>query len=154
MPSSFIPRLLTLISIAITSTNAATCEVAGGTSDDSAGIKAALASCNNGGTVVLDKTYTIGTVLQTTDLGNVAIELTGTIKLNPGTSCYSIENYGGGREKEDVTDKETDISYWKSNGVQLTYQSTYTAWTIGGSGIHIYGGGTFSGSGDSKFFLF
>jgi galacturan 1,4-alpha-galacturonidase len=43
-----------------------------------------------------------------------------------------------------------DISYWKSNGVQLTYQSAYTAWTIGGSGIHIYGGGTFNGSGDSE----
>jgi len=43
-----------------------------------------------------------------------------------------------------------DIAYWKANGVQLTYQSAFTAWTIGGSGIHIYGGGTFSGSGDSK----
>ena len=56
--------------------------MAGGTSDHSAAIKAALASCNNGGTVVLDKTYTIGTVLQTNDLVNVAIELTGTIKLS------------------------------------------------------------------------
>ena len=32
---------------------AATCEVAGGTSDDTAAIKAALSSCNNGGTVSL-----------------------------------------------------------------------------------------------------
>ena len=45
----------------------------------------------------------------------------------------------------------TEISYWKSNGVALTYQSAYTAWTIGGSGIHIYGGGTYNGSGDSEF---
>ena len=44
-----------------------------------------------------------------------------------------------------------DINYWKSNGVQLTYQSAYTAWTIGGSNIHIYGGGTYNGSGDSMF---
>lgn len=104
---------------------AAVCQVAGGTSDDSPAIKAALASCNNGGTVVLDKTYTIGSVLQTTDLHNIAIELTGTIKLS------------------------TDISYWASNGFQLNYQKAYTAWTIGGNNVYIYGGGTYSGSGDA-----
>jgi galacturan 1,4-alpha-galacturonidase len=104
---------------------AATCEVAGGTSDDGPAIAAALSTCNNGGTVVLDKTYTLATVLQTTALNNVAIQLTGTIKLSP------------------------EISYWKASGVQLTYQSAYTAWTIGGSGIHIYGGGTFNASGDT-----
>lgn len=104
---------------------AAVCQVAGGTSDDSPAIKAALASCNNGGTIVLDKTYTIGSLLQTTDLHDVTIELTGTIKLS------------------------ADISYWASNGFQLNYQKAYTAWTIGGSNIHIYGGGTYSGSGDT-----
>ncbi|KAH7088790.1 pectin lyase-like protein [Paraphoma chrysanthemicola] len=104
---------------------AAVCEVAGGTSDDSAAIKAALKSCNNGGTVVLDKTYTIGSLLQTTDLSNVAIELTGTINLS------------------------ANINYWSQNGFQLNYQNAYTAWTIGGSNIHIYGGGTYSGSGDT-----
>jgi galacturan 1,4-alpha-galacturonidase len=45
---------------------------------------------------------------------------------------------------------DVEISYWKASGVALTYQSAYTAWTIGGSGIHIYGGGTFNGSGDSE----
>lgn len=104
---------------------AAVCQVAGGTSDDSAAIKAALKACNNGGTVVLDKTYTIGSLLQTTDLANVAIELSGTVKLS------------------------ADINYWASNGFQLNYQKAYTAWTIGGSNIHIYGGGTYSGSGDT-----
>lgn len=104
---------------------AAVCHVAGGTSDDSAAIKAALASCNNGGTVVLDKTYTIGSLLQTTDLHNVAIQLSGTIKLSP------------------------NIDYWASKGFQLNYQNAYTAWTIGGSNIHIYGGGTYAGSGDT-----
>ncbi len=63
---------------------ATTCEVVGGTSDDGPAIKAALTSCNNGGTVVLDKHYTISTVLETTDLVNVAIELTGKIILSPG----------------------------------------------------------------------
>ncbi|CAG5157134.1 uncharacterized protein ALTATR162_LOCUS4926 [Alternaria atra] len=104
---------------------AAVCLVPGGTSDDSAAIKAALTSCNNGGTVVLDKTYTIGSLLQTTNLRDVAIELTGTINLS------------------------ADISYWASNGFQLNYQEAYTAWTIGGSNIHIYGGGTYSGNSDT-----
>lgn len=80
------PISLKLLSILASATMALalTCEVAGGTSDDGPAIAAALSSCNNGGTVVLDKTYTIGTVLQTTALNNVGIELTGTIKLSPG----------------------------------------------------------------------
>ena len=82
--SSAILRTLALLSLAIQTAVAATCEVAGGTSDDGPAIKAALATCNNGGTVLLDKTYTIGTVLETTALSNVAIELTGTIILSPG----------------------------------------------------------------------
>lgn len=40
--------------------------------------------------VMLDKTYTIATVLQTTNLNNVAIELTGTINLSPGVSILSL----------------------------------------------------------------
>ncbi|KUJ12430.1 glycoside hydrolase family 28 protein [Mollisia scopiformis] len=119
-----IPIFIFFLSYA-TSAFALTCQVAGGTSDDAPAISAALSSCNNGGTVVLDKTYTIGTVLQAMALNNVAIELSGIIKLSP------------------------DISYWKANGVKLTYQSAFTAWTIGGEGIHVYGGGTFNGSGDT-----
>ncbi len=72
----------------LTSCSAAptTCQVPGGTTDDGPAIKAALSSCNNGGTIVLDKIYTIGSVLQTTNLINVAIQFTGTIKLDPGKS--------------------------------------------------------------------
>jgi hypothetical protein len=36
--------------------------------------------------VVLDKTYTIATVLETTGLENVAIQLSGTVNLSPGTT--------------------------------------------------------------------
>ncbi|KAL9624270.1 MAG: hypothetical protein Q9160_001517 [Pyrenula sp. 1 TL-2023] len=103
-----------------------TCEVPGGTSDDGPAIKAALIQCNNGGTVVLDKSYTIGTVLQTTGLSNVAIQLSGTVNL-----------------------ASNDLSYWQKNSYQLTYQNAYTSWLISGSGIHIYGGGTFYGGGDA-----
>lgn len=87
MPSLL--QTLALLGFAIRSVTAATCDVAGGTSDDGPAIKAALTTCNNGGTVLLDKTYTIGTVLETTSLSNVAIELTGTIILSPGTLSFS-----------------------------------------------------------------
>jgi galacturan 1,4-alpha-galacturonidase len=84
MPAFTVIRTLSLLSFAIQSAIATTCEVAGGTSDDGPAIAAALASCDNGGTVVLDKKYTIATVLETTSLNNVAIELSGTIILSPG----------------------------------------------------------------------
>lgn len=118
-------RTILLTASLVGAAYAAVCQVAGGTSDDSAAIKTALKACNNGGTVVLDKTYTVGSLLQTTDLSNIAIELTGTIKLS------------------------ADIDFWNSNGFQLNYQKAYTAWTIGGSNIHIFGGGTYSGNGDT-----
>ncbi|WYZ36351.1 hypothetical protein EsH8_XIII_000003 [Colletotrichum jinshuiense] len=107
---------------AVGSAAALTCQVAGGTSDDSPAILAALKQCNNGGTVVLDKTYTIGSVLQTESLSNIAIQLSGTISLS------------------------TDLSYWQKNSIQLTYQDAYTAWAIGGTNIHIFGGGTYNGA--------
>nr|XP_036577236.1 glycoside hydrolase family 28 protein [Colletotrichum truncatum]KAF6784175.1 glycoside hydrolase family 28 protein [Colletotrichum truncatum] len=125
--------LLSLLSIANLVT-ALTCPVAGGTSNDSPAILAALKQCNNGGTVVLDKTYTIGSVLQTDALSNIAIQLSGTINLS------------------------TDLNYWQKNSIQLNYQNAYTAWAIGGSNIHrtsiltsgkIYGGGSFNGGGDA-----
>ena len=85
MPSFTALRLITLLAAASFTLAATTCEVPGGTSDDGPAIKAALVSCNNGGTVVLDKTYTIATVLETTGLNNVGIQLSGTIKLSPGS---------------------------------------------------------------------
>ncbi|MCJ1313533.1 hypothetical protein MMC25_007212 [Agyrium rufum] len=118
-------RGVSILTTVFTSVAALTCEVPSGTSDDAPAIAAALSQCNNGGTVVLDKTYTIGTLLKTTSLNNIAIQLSGTINLS------------------------TNIAYWKANSFQLTYQSAYTAWLIGGTNIHIYGGGTYNGGGDA-----
>jgi hypothetical protein len=42
-----------------------------------------MATTDSHDQVVLDKNYTIGTVLQTTNLNNVAIQLSGTINLSP-----------------------------------------------------------------------
>lgn len=103
----------------------ATCTVAGGTSDDTPAILSALKSCNNGGTVLLSGSYTIGSVINVQNLENIQIELTGTLTLNP------------------------DITYWTANAVPFTYQTQYSAVVLGGNGIHIYGGGTYHGSGDT-----
>ncbi len=44
-------KIAFLLASAVTSVVGITCEVPGGTSDDGPAIKAALAKCNNGGTV-------------------------------------------------------------------------------------------------------
>ncbi|GKT51767.1 putative exopolygalacturonase X [Colletotrichum spaethianum] len=113
-----VSQALVALLYAVGSAAALTCQVAA--------ILAALKQCNNGGTIVLDKTYTIGSVLQTDFLSNIAIQLSGTISLS------------------------TDLSYWQKNSIQLTYQDAYTAWAIGGTDIHIFGGGTYNGGGDGK----
>ena len=43
--------LLSVVAFLARASFAATCTVAGGTADDTAAIKAALSTCNNGGTV-------------------------------------------------------------------------------------------------------
>jgi galacturan 1,4-alpha-galacturonidase len=84
--SQLVYRLLAFLSSAAISVSATTCEVVGGTADDGPAIRAALRNCSNGGTVVLDKTYTIATVLETTNLSNIGIESSGTIIRSPGNS--------------------------------------------------------------------
>jgi hypothetical protein len=76
--------LLAIVILAADLVGAATCQVPGERSDDAPAIKAALSSCNSGGTVVLDQTYTIASVLQTAALNNVAIQLSSSIKLSRG----------------------------------------------------------------------
>ncbi|EPS37592.1 hypothetical protein H072_8720 [Dactylellina haptotyla CBS 200.50] len=102
-----------------------TCTVASNTNDATAAIQSALSACNNGGKVVMSGSYTLGSVLATNNLNNIQIELSGTLTLS------------------------NDLTYWDSNAIPLTYQDSYTAWTIGGSNIHIYGGGLYAGNGDA-----
>lgn len=51
MVSFSITTLTVLFAYGVSSIAGLTCEVPGGTSDDAPAIKAALATCNNGGTV-------------------------------------------------------------------------------------------------------
>ena len=67
------------VGLATNLVGAAACRLLGGILDDALVIKAAVASCDGGGTVILDQVSTIANVLQTTDLNNVGIQLSGTI---------------------------------------------------------------------------
>ncbi|KAH7915770.1 glycoside hydrolase family 28 protein [Hygrophoropsis aurantiaca] len=102
-----------------------TCTVVplGGGQDDGPNILSALAQCNNGGTVVLNQYYVVGTVLVTNGLKDIGIKLSGVVQYTP------------------------DIAYWSPNSLYLTYQNATTAWFLSGDNIHLYGGGTLDGNG-------
>ncbi|KAG9533125.1 pectin lyase-like protein, partial [Aureobasidium melanogenum] len=77
--------------------------------------------------VFQNTTYTIASVLETTGLKNVDIELHGTL---------SWDN--------------SNISYWLNNSLPVGYQNQSTAWRLGGDSITFQGNGsgTFNGNGD------
>ncbi|KAK1485229.1 polygalacturonase [Colletotrichum cuscutae] len=104
-----------------------TCAVKAGTngSDDSAAILQAFHSCNNGGTVVLDKTYTICNPLDLTFLNAVDVALTGTVNF-----C-------------------DDIDHWLPRTFKYTFQISSSMWKFGGKDVNIYGNGvgTLNGNG-------
>ncbi|KAI1843668.1 hypothetical protein JX266_010114 [Neoarthrinium moseri] len=93
------------------------CTVAASGGDDAAAILQALHDCNNGGTVILDAEYTIGTVLDLTFLNSVDIALTGKITF---------------------TD---DIEYWANNEFHYDFQNSTSFFKLGGTDVNIYGGG-------------
>ncbi|KAJ8131977.1 hypothetical protein O1611_g1646 [Lasiodiplodia mahajangana] len=85
--------------------------------DDALNILNAFHECNNGGTVVLDKDYTIATALDLTFLDSVDVALSGSITFKP------------------------DIDYWVANAFQYDFQISRAFWKIGGKDVNIYGGG-------------
>ena len=107
------------------STSAKVCKVKplGHLQDDGPNIVNAVKECDNGGTVVLDGFYIVGSALNTTNLTDLSIELSGTIQYTP------------------------DIAYWSPNSYFLTYQNATTYWLFGGTNIRLYGGGTIDANG-------
>ena len=93
--------------------------------DDSAKILAAFEECNNGGSVVLDKEYTICEPLDLRFLKNVDVFLTGTVRF-----CE-------------------DIEHWLPTVFQFPFQDQSTWWLWGGEDINLYGlgEGTIDGQG-------
>lgn len=85
--------------------------------DDSEKILKAFEDCNDGGTVVLDKDYTVCTALDLTFLKHVDVALTGSV-----TFC-------------------DDLEYWTENSFQIDYQNSSTFWLWGGEDVNLFGHG-------------
>ncbi|KAI1451875.1 glycoside hydrolase family 28 protein [Annulohypoxylon moriforme] len=84
--------------------------------DDAPRILQALQECNDGGTIVFDKSYLIGSPLDLTFLKHVDIVITG-----------------------DIAFDDSDVYYWQNNSFKYTFQNQSVFWKIGGEDINIYG---------------
>jgi len=116
---------LILTSLAAVASARLTCTVKplGGGQDDGPNILAAFKRCAKKGRVTLDKYYVVDTLLLTTGLDDVEIELTGTVQYTP------------------------DIAKWSPQSYYMTYQNATTFWFLSGNNIHLYGGGTLDANG-------
>lgn len=83
--------------------------------DDSPRILKAFKKCNKGGTIVLDKNYTIASPLDLTWLSHVDVVITGEIHF------------------------KSDPYYWAENSFKYDFQNMSSFWKIGGKDINIYG---------------
>lgn len=95
--------------------------------DDAPQILKAFKKCNNGGTVVLDKEYTICTPLDLRFLKHIDVALTGTVKF-----C-------------------DDVDRWLPRTFQFPFQEGSSWWLWGGKDINLYGNGvgTIDGQGQT-----
>jgi galacturan 1,4-alpha-galacturonidase len=84
--------------------------------DDAAIIKTAFDKCNNGGTVILDQTYQIGSPLDLTFLQHIDVIVTGEIHFNV-----------------------SGVYYWAENSFKYEFQNQSVYWKWGGEDVNIYG---------------
>ncbi|KAF5378926.1 hypothetical protein D9757_008741 [Collybiopsis confluens] len=111
-----------------------TCTVRASTdaSDDAPAILQAFEMCGTDGAIQLhDPLYHIESVMNTTGLSNVQIDLTGTMLWG------------------------TNLTYWRSSGLPLDYLNATIAWVIGGDQVQFegHGVGTFDGNGQLWYIL-
>jgi len=110
-------------------TRSKTCVVqAGGdpNGDDAPAILAAFDDCKSDGHIVFENTtYYVGTVMNTTGLQHVDIEVNGTLLWSD------------------------DIEYWLGASLPIGFQNQTSAWFLGGDDVHLYGhgAGTLDGNG-------
>ncbi|TCD71895.1 hypothetical protein EIP91_000027 [Steccherinum ochraceum] len=116
---------LLLTSLAAAASARLSCKVKplGGGQDDGPNILAAFKRCAKKGRVTLDQYYVVDTLLMTTGLDDVEIELSGVVQYTP------------------------DIAKWSPQSYYLTYQNATTYWFLSGNNIHLYGGGTLDANG-------
>lgn len=94
--------------------------------DDAPAILAAFYDCKHDGHIVFEATtYYVGTVMNTTGLQGVNIEINGTLLWSD------------------------DIEYWLGASLPIGFQNQTTAWILGGEDVHLYGHGkgTLDGNG-------
>ena len=84
--------------------------------DDARAILTAFEKCNNGGTVVMDRDYLVGSPLDLTFLKHIDVVITGEIAFN-----------------------DADVYYWHENAYMLPFQNMSAFWRWGGEDVHIYG---------------
>ncbi|CAH0050681.1 unnamed protein product [Clonostachys solani] len=84
--------------------------------DSAPRILKAFQKCNDGGTVVLDKVYTISSPLNLTFLKHVDVVITGEVHMD-----------------------DSDVYYWADNSFKFPFQNTSAIWMIGGEDVNIYG---------------
>ncbi|KAH8705626.1 putative extracellular exo-polygalacturonase [Talaromyces proteolyticus] len=102
----------------------------GNGADDSKNILGALKRCNNGGRVVFDKHYTIGTALDLQFLKHIDLDITGYIQFT------------------------NDTNYWQTHAFKQVYQNATTFFQLGGEDVNVYGGGTIDGNGQVWYDLY
>jgi galacturan 1,4-alpha-galacturonidase len=94
--------------------------------DDAPAILAAFDDCKSDGHIVFENTtYYVGTVMNTTGLQHVDIEINGTLLWSD------------------------DIEYWLGASLPIGFQNQTSAWFLGGDDVHVFGhgAGTLDGNG-------
>lgn len=95
--------------------------------DSAPNVLTAFKKCGRNGKIIFDNTtYHIESVLTTTNLSNVEVDIRGTLLWG------------------------TDIQYWLANSLSMGYQNQSTAWYFGGENIYLHSStntGTFDGNG-------
>ncbi|RYN96331.1 putative exopolygalacturonase X [Alternaria tenuissima] len=84
--------------------------------DDAAHILDSFHKCNDGGTVVLDQSYLIGSPLDLTFLKHIDVVITGEIHFDA-----------------------SDVYYWAENSFKYDFQNQSVYWKWGGEDVNIYG---------------
>jgi galacturan 1,4-alpha-galacturonidase len=95
--------------------------------DDAPAICQAFCECKENANIIFENTtYHIQTVMNTTGLHNVAVDVQGTL-------LWDASN----------------LDYWLNNSLPIGFQNQSSAWLFGGSQVHFYGSGagTLNGNG-------
>lgn len=120
---------LTVATPTLTRRTTCTIPAHGNGTDDTPAILTASKECGDGGHIIFtpNTTYHIATVMNTTALSDVTIDIHGTLLWS------------------------TDLDYWLSNSLSVGYQNQSSAWFLGGSNIHVngHGIGTLDGNGQA-----